>query len=310
MESEIIRILLIEDNFDSIQLIQEELFDENGSEMFKLEFGERLSAGIERIDKGGIDVILLDTSLPDSQGINTVIRVHTHAPDIPIIVLSNFDDEAFAVRAVQEGAQDYLVKESVNRDLLVRSIRDSIKQHQPLKKLEQTRLTLQRSANHDNLTGLPNRKLFCEFLSKSISQSRRYNKTIAIMLLDLDEFKPINDSLGHAVGDLLLQSVAKRITSCVRESDTVARLGGDKFTVVLDSIDSVQSAAIVAKRIIETLSNVHILEGNKLYITITIGISLCPNDSVEMETLIRNADTAMYNAKKSGENRYKYFHLN
>jgi len=304
--------LLIEDNPESIQLIQEELLEENANanKKFKLKFVGRLSAGIERISKGGIDVILLDMSLPDSQGIDTFIEAHNHAPGIPIIVFSNHDDETLAVKTLQEGAQDYLIKARVNRDLLIRSISYSIERHQTLKKiLEQAQLALQRTANHDNLTGLPNRKLLYEFLDKSIARARRYNKIIAIMFLDLDKFKLTNDSLGHAVGDLLLQSVAKRIKSCVRESDIVARMGGDEFIVVLESIDSVQHAATVANRIVKILSNVHILEGNKLNITTSIGISLCPDDSVDLETLIKNADTAMYNAKKSGKNRYKYFHL-
>ncbi len=312
MISKFIRILLIEDNPESIQLIQEELLEENANanKKFKLEFVGRLSAGIERISKGGIDVILLDMSLPDSQGIDTFIEAHNHAPGIPIIVFSNHDDETLAVKTLQEGAQDYLIKARVNRDLLIRSISYSIERHQTLKKkLEQAQLALQRTANHDNLTGLPNRKLLYEFLDKSIARARRYNKIIAIMFLDLDKFKLTNDSLGHVVGDLLLQSVAKRIKSCVRESDIVARMGGDEFIVVLESIDSVQHAATVANRIVKILSNVHILEGNKLNITTSIGISLCPDDSVDLETLIKNADTAMYNAKKSGKNRYKYFHL-
>jgi len=307
MESEFIRILLIEDNRDSIELLQEELLEGDGSKKFKLEFAERFSAGLERISKGGIDVILLDITLPDSRGIDTFIKMQEKAPDVPIIVLSNFDDETFAVKAVQEGAQDYLVKGRADRELLVRTIRYSIERHQMLKKLAQAQEELQRLAHYDNLTGLLNRDLFYEHLSKSIIRSHREKKILAIMFLDLDKFKTINDTLGHAVGDLLLQSVAKRITNCVRKYDIVARQGGDEFIIALDGITSEESVTIIAQRILEVLSDAHILEGNELSISTSIGISIFPKDSVDMNTLVKNADVAMYNAKEHGRNNYKFF---
>jgi diguanylate cyclase (GGDEF)-like protein len=307
MGPEFIRILLIEDNQDSILLLQEELFEDNGNGKFEMEVAERLSTGLEFLSKGGIDVILLDLTLPDSQGIDTFHKVKSHVPDIPVIVLSNFDDESFAVKAVQEGAQAYLVKGKVDKDLLVRTIRYSIERNQMLRKLEQAQVELEKLAHYDGLTGLLNRDLFNEHLSKSISRANREKKMMALLFLDLDKFKAINDTLGHAIGDLLLQSVAKRITSCVRKSDVAARQGGDEFVIALEGIGHEEGAAVVAQRIIEELSNVYILEDKEFSITTSIGISLCPRDSVDVDTLVKNADTAMYNAKTCGRNNYKFF---
>jgi diguanylate cyclase (GGDEF)-like protein len=248
MDPELIKILLVEDNPDSIELMQEELLEGNGIKKFKLEFAERLSAALERLNEGGIDVILLDITLPDSQGIDTFIKVQAHVPDIPVILLSNLDDESFAVKAVQEGAQDYLVKGRVDKDLLVRTIRYSIERHQMLKRLEQAQKELQRLAHYDSLTGLLNRKLFYEHLGKSLARAHREEKITAILFLDLDKFKSVNDTLGHAAGDLLLQSVAERITGCIRKNDIAARQGGDEFIVALDGVSAEEYVSTVAQR--------------------------------------------------------------
>ncbi|MGR3300929.1 MAG: diguanylate cyclase domain-containing protein [Candidatus Scalindua sp.] len=307
MNTEFIKILLVEDNPDSIQLLQNELMSKNGNIKYRLECVDRLSTGIEYLNKESFDVILLDLQLPDSQGMDTLLEIQKIAQDIPIIVLSNHDDESFAVKTVQMGAQDYLVKESVNRNMLVRSIRYSIERHQMIKKMEQTQKKLQQIAHYDNLTGLSNRKLFCEQLDKLIERVRRENKIMAVMFLDLDNFKTVNDVHGHSVGDLLLQSVAKRITSCMRENDIVARLGGDEFIIALDTARSKENVAIAARRILEVLSAVYVLSGQKLTISASIGISLYPEDGVDMEILIKNADAAMYSAKEHGGNNYKLF---
>ena len=306
-DSEFIRILIIEDNQDSAQLIQEELIENNGNIRFKPELAECLSTGIEHINNRGADVILLDVTLPDMQDIDTLIELKKNVPDIPIIVYSNHDDESFAVKAIQEGAQDYLVKGSVERDLLVRAIRYSIERHQMLKKMKQTQEELRQFAHYDNLTGLPNRKLLYEHLGKAIARARRENNIMAVIFLDLDKFKIINDELGHALGDVLLQSVTKRIKNCMRQNDVLSRQGGDEFIIVLDDIGSKEYISIVAERIRNTLSDVYVLEGKELSISVSIGISIYPEDSFDIDILINKADVAMYNAKEHGGNNYKFF---
>ena len=162
-------------------------------------------------------------------------------------------------------------------------------------------------ADHDALTGLPNRRLLEDRLTQAIALSYRNRKQTAAMFVDLDRFKTINDSLGHAVGDLLLKEVAQRLVQQLREGDTVCRVGGDEFVVVLPEIKRGADAANVAQKIIETLSEPIVLEGRDITVTPSIGISVFPDDGSDAETLIRNADAAMYHAKEMGRNNYQFF---
>ena len=162
-------------------------------------------------------------------------------------------------------------------------------------------------AEHDFLTGLPNRSLLADRLAQSIALAQRHGKRVALMYLDLDHFKHVNDSLGHAIGDQLLQSAAKRLQACVRNSDTVSRQGGDEFVVLLAEIEAVRDAALTAQKLIEAMAAPHLIGGHRLHVTLSIGISLYPDDGKDAETLLRNADTAMYHAKKSGRNNYQTF---
>jgi len=308
IDTKFIKILLIEDNPDTKLLLQDELLSDNGNIEYSLQCVERLSMGIEYINNNeGLDVILLDLLLPDSQGMDTLSRIQSVTQDIPVIVLSNHDDESFAVKTVQMGAQDYLVKERVDRDVLARAIRYAIERHQMIMKLEQAQGELQKIARYDSLTGLSNRNFFYEQLDKLIARVRRENKLMAVMFLDLDNFKPVNDEHGHSVGDLLLQSVAKRITSCLRKNDIAARLGGDEFIIAYDTSGNEESLAIAAQRIIEVISDVYILSGQELKISASIGVSVYPKDGVDMDVLIKNADTAMYSTKEDGGNNYNLF---
>lgn len=153
---------------------------------------------------------------------------------------------------------------------------------------------------HDPLTGLPNRLLLYDRVGQAISLARRHHGKAAVLFLDLDSFKKINDSLGHAAGDKLLQSVAKRLLACVREPDTVSRYGGDEFAVLLQDVQRPQDAAASARRILGALSDVYRIDGQQVYITASIGVSVYPDDGIDAETLIRNADAAMYRSKKNG----------
>ena len=167
-------------------------------------------------------------------------------------------------------------------------------------------------AHHDALTGLPNRVLLRDRIQQAIAQAHRASALIAVLFIDLDRFKTINDSLGHQLGDRLLQSVASRILVCVREGDTVSRVGGDEFVIVIPGIESSSDASVVASKILEVLGNAFHLHGNDLHVSASIGISLYPGDGSDAETLMRNADTAMYHAKDSGRANFQFFtqHMN
>jgi diguanylate cyclase (GGDEF)-like protein/PAS domain S-box-containing protein len=167
--------------------------------------------------------------------------------------------------------------------------------------------TIRQIAYYDTLTGLPNRTLFNDLLKQELAKSRRSKKSFAVLFLDLDRFKNINDTLGHTVGDQLLQTVAKRITHVVRESDSVSRLGGDEFIILVPDIEQAEDAAVVAQKITEKLSGVFVLNKQEIYITASIGVSLYPLHGDDTDTLIKNADMAMYYAKEQGKNRYQFY---
>lgn len=168
--------------------------------------------------------------------------------------------------------------------------------------------TIQRQANFDPLTQLPNRRLFLDRLAQEIAKSRRANLPLALLLIDLDEFKEVNDTLGHDVGDILLQEAGRRIRHCVRDADTVARLGGDEFTVVLTELpDHTTHVEDIAQKIIARLAEPYQLGNETAYVSASIGITLFPRDAEEIDTLVKHADQAMYAAKKQGRNRFCYF---
>ena len=168
-------------------------------------------------------------------------------------------------------------------------------------------LQMAHSAQHDFLTGLPNRMLLNDRVSHAISLAPRHMKKVAVLFLDLDGFKHINDSLGHPIGDKLLQSVTARLIECVRGSDTVSRQGGDEFVVLLSEIEQAEDAAISARRMLHAVAEPHSINKHDLHVTTSIGVSVYPDDGLDAETLIKNADTAMYQAKENGRQSYRQF---
>jgi diguanylate cyclase (GGDEF)-like protein len=163
------------------------------------------------------------------------------------------------------------------------------------------------SAEHDLLTGLPNRRLLHDRVNQSIALARRDMKQVAVLYLDLDGFKHINDSLGHPIGDQLLQSVAKRLVDCVRGTDTVSRQGGDEFVILLSEVRQPEDAAVMAHRMLEVVARVHSIDQRDLHITTSIGVSVYPEDGQDADALIKNADTAMYQAKENGRQNFQFF---
>ncbi len=168
-------------------------------------------------------------------------------------------------------------------------------------------LKMSYSAQHDFLTGLPNRTLLNDRVCTAITLARRHMKQAAVLFLDLDGFKHINDSLGHPTGDKLLQSIAKRLKNCVRSSDTVSRQGGDEFVVLLSELEQGEHASITANKILQAVAETHTIDQHALTVTTSIGVSIYPDDGLNVETLIKNADTAMYHAKENGRHSFQFF---
>ena len=173
--------------------------------------------------------------------------------------------------------------------------------------LRQQQYHLQRLVHFDDLTRLPNRALYYDRLSQALFQAKRATQKVAVMFVDLDRFKDINNTSGHRVGDLLLKDVAARLQAIVRASDTVARMGGDDFTILLPNLEDPENASRVAQKIVQKISEVYQVEGNDIYITASVGITIFPNDGQTVDKLLKNADTAMYHAKSNGRNVFKFY---
>jgi len=293
-----IDLLMVEDDPLDAQLVREMLKD-GAPPGFAVTHLQRLDDALAYIVDHGSDVILLDLTLPDGQGLHSLTRLHTAAPHVPIVVMSADADETLAVTSVREGAQNYLVKGRVNGDHLVRALRFAIER-------QRTEDRLRQLAYHDALTGLPNRALFQDRVGQALAQARRHNTSVALLFLDLDGFKAINDTLGHEAGDELLREVGRRLQACTREEDTVARLAGDEFTVVLPAISARDAAAAVAQKIIAMLSTGVVLGGRAVSIIASIGISVYPDDGDDGVTLLSRADTAMYTTKHQGKSAYAF----
>ena len=430
-------VLLVEDNAGDARLLREMLADE-GSHETELTVVGSMGEAETYLAGHPVDIILLDLGLPDAQGLAAVRRAHKTAPKVPMVVLTGLDDEGLAARALQEGAQDYLIKGQIvptssqteTRGLL-RALRYAIERKATDEALfaerERAQVTLNcigdavictdiggdisflnpgaetltgwsreegrgrpisdvlrildgdtremmlnplegvagqnrtahlpsncilirrdglevsienaavpmhdregtvtgavyvfrdvsaaramaqqiaHSAQHDFLTGLPNRMLLNDRIGQAIALAPRHSNQVAVLFLDLDGFKHINDSLGHRIGDKLLQSIAKRLVACVRVSDTVSRQGGDEFVVLLSEAEHPNDAVIVAQRILCAVAKVHSIDEHDLHITASIGVSIFPDDGTDAETLIKNADTAMYQAKENGRHSCQFF---
>lgn len=423
-------MLLIEDNPGDARLIQE-MFQEQGPQNVELKHVGCMEDAEKFLAVSSVDIILLDLGLPDAQGLDAVRRARAAAPNTPLVVLSGLDDESVAVQAMQEGAQDYLIKGQIEARELVRALRYAVERKVieetlfeekeraqvtldsigdavictdvsgnitflniiaermtgwPLREVSGRLMTdafrivnastrkavpnpmglepeskragnlpsnsvlvrrdgtemyiedsvapihdhdgqvvgsvlvfrdvsaaremtdqIAHSAEHDFLTGLPNRLLLNDRIGQAIALAKRNKVKIAVLFMDMDGFKHINDSLGHPAGDRLLQCIANRLRDCVRAPDTVSRQGGDEFIVLLQGVKVPEDAAVAAKRLLKTLAETYFMGRHNLHITASIGVSLYPDDGSDAETLIKNADTAMYQAKENGRQSYQFF---
>lgn len=423
-------VLLVEDNPGDARLLRE-MFKEQGLHKTELTQVECMSDAEKYLAQRQVDIILLDLGLPDAEGVGSLRRVRAAAPHVPLVVLTGLDDESLAAQALQEGAQDYLIKGQIDARGLLRALRYAIERKSMEEALfvekERAQVTLNcigdavvctnisgkitflnlvaermtgwswqeaigrrmgevfrildatsretipnpmemaigqnrtvhlpancvlirrdgfeipiedcvspindrtghatgaviifrdvsaaramalqmiHSTQHDLLTGLPNRVLLNDRLSQAIALALRHGRKVAVLVFDLDGFKHINDSLGHPIGDKLLQSVAKRLVDSVRGSDTVSRQGGDEFVVLLSEVAQSEDAAITARRMLHAVTEAHTIDQHDLHITTSIGVSVYPDDGLDVETLIKNADTAMYQAKENGRQSYQFF---
>lgn len=247
------------------------------------------------------NIAIIDLKLPDLSGLEVMNEIKGNAPSTETIILTGNATMDSAIEATNKGAFSYLVKPYDIEQLLLQ-IKRALERQLAEEKIKHM-------AYHDALTGLPNRMLFNDRLATALRMANRNNLVLALMILDLDHFKNVNDTLGHDKGDRLLQLVSERISDCLRASDTVSRLGGDEFAVLLPQITEAEDSFIVAQKILDALSLPFHFDGHELRMSSSIGIAIYPDDGRDAETLFKNSDIALYDAKEHGRNNYKVFAL-
>jgi two-component system cell cycle response regulator len=254
--------------------------------------------------KNGYDLILLDVEMPDIDGFQVMEGLKKIETESYLPVLAVTAEPAHKLRALQSGAKDFISKPfdvaevlmRVHNMLEVRLLHEATRNHGKM---------LETLALRDALTGLANRRLLAERLSMAIVHARRYKSTMAVVYLDLDGFKQINDTLGHGAGDVLLKMVAARLTATVREEDTVARLGGDEFVIMLWNISSPDDAPEVVLKVIQAVTQPYVLNGQTVRVSASAGVGVYPIHGEDAATLMSCADLALYEAKRAGKNAYR-----
>ena len=283
------RVLMIEDNEDDVLFLRESLRDIAGAA--EVEWARSLAAGLLQLAKGGVDVVLLDLKLPDSDGLDTFADLHAHHPDLPVVVLTGCADETVALTAVQAGAPDYLVKGRINGHWLMQSLRYAVERQRAREALRTLSLV-------DELTGLLNRRAFLLSAEQQLKLSQRTRRGLWLLYGDLDGFKRINDTYGHPEGDRALRAVAAVLSASVRASDLVARLGGDEF--VLLAVNARGEADTLAARVQHNLT-CH-AAGNALPYALDMSLGVAradPSTPQTVEDLLKVADRDLYRAKQS-----------
>lgn len=265
---------------------------------------EQATNGQQAIDKFiqfSPNLIIMDAVMPVKDGFEASqeIKRLPNGRLTPILIITALENDESVDRAFSSGAADFIPK-PINLAVLRQRVKRVLDARETEERVKQL-------AYNDGLTGLPNRIAFSDRLLQDIAYARRNNNQLAIMFIDIDHFKDVNDNLGHAAGDELLKFLAERVSGCVRSEDTLARMGGDEFVVVLSSVHGPKGADIAAQNILLALSTPFHIAGKEIYVGASIGISVFPDDGEDREALLKNADTAMYRAKALGRNNYQFY---
>jgi diguanylate cyclase (GGDEF)-like protein len=303
-----VRILYLEDNTTDEELLCE-LLREGGIAFVitRVETEETFRAALET---GDFDLILSDNALPRYDGLSALARAREHSPELPFIFVSGTLGEEAAIDSLKAGATDYVLKGRLSR--LVPAVRRALQEAEAQSARRHYEARVHQLAFYDALTGLPNRALLEDRLRMAATHAQRLGQGVAVLFLDIDRFKPVNDTFGHPVGDVLLREVAERLKRCLREGDTAARWGGDEFIVLLPGLSgerelAAEAALIVLKKVRSLLDTPVTLEGQDFEPSVSTGVALFPWDGASATDLIKHADTAMYQAKASGRSTYQFF---
>lgn len=288
--STVTRVLLVEDDPDDAAMLRH-MLRRTGGGRFELEQVQDLSRALRRLDAGGIDVVLLDLGLPDSFGLETFDAVSLHMPQVPVVVLSGLDDETVALKAVREGAQDYLVKGDFDQQLLVRAMRYAMERHHLQQSLRS--LSLQ-----DDLTSLYNRRAFFTLAEQQLRMAHRHETPVLVAFADLDGLKAINDQHGHAAGSRAIVDTAKILRQTFRDSDIVARFGGDEFVILMPETDA-SDFSMPAARLRRRLDAFNQRGERPYHLALSLGAATYdPRQPRSLDELIEEADQEMYRDKR------------
>lgn len=306
-EGEMLNLLLIEDDHNDYVMIANAL-RRHDYEQFNITRVSCLNDAIEMIEGVKYDLIISDLNLPDSQSAGTVCKLGQYAELAPIIILTGVNDQRVGQMAISTGIEDYFVKDYLSDiDLLFKTINFSIERHRIKSQLRRARIEHEHMATHDVVCDIPNRLLFLDRLNHALTHSDRSGESMALVFIDLDGFKPVNDGLGHDAGDFVLSTVARRIQEHIRETDTIARIGGDEFAVLLPRCDDAINLDQVLQNIKRVVSEPVMYQSLTSSVTASIGVSTYPKDAANRHNLMHFADLAMFEAKEQGGNRIRYF---
>jgi diguanylate cyclase (GGDEF)-like protein len=250
------------------------------------------------------DLILLDLEMPGMNGFEVMANLQEINKNNPVPILVITAHQAQSVSALGAGAKDFISKPFALKETKIR-IHNVLDSHLQYKKLETYSREQESLALHDALTGLSNRRLLKDRMNLAIAHGRRNNFSMGVLYIDLDGFKQVNDTYGHETGDALLSSVAKRLVEAVRGEDTVSRLSGDEFVIVLLDVNHDNDVSNLVSKLVKTIAEPYFIKGHKLKITASIGVALYPTHGTDVESLITSADQAMYAAKKAGKNGFR-----
>ncbi|MBI3011882.1 MAG: GGDEF domain-containing response regulator [Candidatus Omnitrophica bacterium] len=291
MSGQRIRVLVVEDDANYANLLTAALSGET-ARIFQVEWVETLQAGLAHLANSSTDVVLLDLFLPGSNGLDTFERVRMHAPEVPIVVLTVLDDDAVALEAVRQGAQDYLVKGQVPAERLSRVIGYAIERHR-------MQTTLQGLSLVDELTRLYNRRGFLNLAAQHLKLAQRTKRGLSLAFIDLDGLKHINDTFGHHEGDRALVETAEILKRTFRSSDIMARIGGDEFAILAIEAQE-DSGGRLASRLQDKVREHNAQQQRSHELSLSMGIAhLDPQNPSSVEGLMTRADQALYEHKRS-----------
>jgi diguanylate cyclase len=301
-----VKILLVEDYPDFARIVNHLLVSERQPK-FEIENAQSLSEALQKLNRQFFDLILLDLGLPDSQGMDTFDQIAALHKKIPIVILSGMDDENLSLALVKKGAQDYIVKNDIDERFFARILKHALERYDQQKQVEELNEKLERLSFLDPLTELLNRRGLQRVLLRELEFFNREGSNLMVILLDLDNFKPINDAFGHAVGDIVLKEIAQILRNTVRTTDYVSRIGGDEFLILLPNTRSVEAVHLSERmRLAINRSPVVMASGEIVRASASFGVVSVNKRRPSIDELLEETHSALAKSKKQGKNRVSF----